>query len=501
MACCFFLPYPFISMSKKRFPTGLVIGSVLVVGLASAAWFYFGNKTEKAPELITAPVAKGEITQVVTASGDLQPVTSVEVSSQVSGLIKEVLVDYNSPVKQGDVLARLDPATYEQKLKQAEADMASTKANTTLVSLNTDRTRELFKKQLVTQQELDQAEAQLAQAKASLLTRTASVEDARVNLSRCTIYAPIDGMVMQRAAEVGKTVAASLNAPTLFIIANELAKMQIVAAVAEADVGNIENNQPVNFTVDAFPNRQFRGKVIQIRNYPKTTSNVVTYETIIEVNNDDLKLKPGMTANVSIIVAQRRDAIKIPNAALRIRVPDELIVKKAEPAAEKGAAVAKAGEEKKPLSEEERRKVMREIMTEVGFSRDSGPPTPEMMQRVQQLAKERGIEFDPSRFGGRRNRQEGGASQSGNAPVLSRTVYKLVSSDPAKPLVEPVTVKLGISDGIATEALSGLSEGDQVVTSVVQAGAPAAQAAGSNPFAGGMGGGNRSMGGMGGGRR
>lgn len=476
-------------MAKSRFSTGLVATSLVIVGLGAAAWFYFRQGNDKAPQLTTVTISKGELTQVVTASGGLQPVTSVDVSSQVSGLIKEVFVDYNTPVKEGDVLARIDAATYEQKLKSAEADLASTKASAMLTRATTNRTRELFKRNLVTQQELDQAEAELAQSEAQLLIRSASVEDAKVNLARCTIYAPIDGIVMQRATEVGKTVAASLNAPTLFVIANKLDQMEISAAVAEADIGNVLEGQEVNFTVDAFPNRQFHGKVTQIRNSPITTQNVVTYETIISVTNDDLKLKPGMTANVSIVVAQHRDVLRIPNSALRARVPEELLVQKqvAETKGEK-----KAAESAKPVSEEDRRRIMREIFREVGFSRDAGAPSPEMIQKIQQLAKEKGIDWDPSRFGGR----GGGSGNKNNSlqPVSTRTVFKLVSSDPEAPKIEAVTIKLGISDSIVTEVLEGLQEGDVLVTSVSSANSPAGAPGAANPFAGGQ----RGMGGMGG---
>ena len=484
-------PYT-LPMAKSNFPKTFVI-TTLVLGVAGAGlWYTLGQRAEKAPEITSIQVTKGDITQVVTASGDLQPVTSIDVSSQVSGLIKEVLVDYNSPVKLGDVLAKLDTATYDQKLKQADADLASTKANTVLVRLNAARTRELFGKGLATEMERDTAQAQLEQAEAQLLTRIASVEDARVNQSRCTIYAPIDGIVMQRATEVGKTVAASLNAPTLFVIANELAKMQIVAAVAEADVGTIAEGQPVTFKVDAYPLRDFKGRVSQIRNYPKTSSNVVTYETIIDVNNEDLKLKPGMTANVSIIVAQRKGALRIMNSALRARVPEEFVM-------------TKKGEEKpgkpetatKEIAPEERRKIMQQIFAEVGYSREAGRPTAEQLTKIQELAKARGIEWDPSRMGG--GRRAGGSGGTASAePVATRTVYKLLASDALKPQIEAVTVKVGITDSMSTEVIEGLSEGDTLITTLVVAGgSPASSGAASNPFAprGGAGGGG------GGGRR
>jgi HlyD family secretion protein len=463
-------------MAKKRL-TPYLIGTVILAAGAGAYWFTQMRGNNRAPEISTIPVAKGDVVMAVTASGTLQPVTTVEVSSQVSGLISAVLVDYNSVVKNGDVLARLDPATYEQRLKQAQADLSSAQANYTLTKLTTARTDELYNKGLAAAQDRDQANANLQQADATLKTKEAAVDNAKVDLSRCTIYAPIDGMVLQRAVDVGKTVAASLNAPTLFIIANELAKMQIIAAVAEADVGNVAQRQPVNFTVDAYPGRQFKGEITQIRNYPVTQSNVVTYETVIGVNNDDLKLKPGMTANVSIIVSQRNGVLKVANSALRARVPEELIARRIELPSNATAATEAAP--KKQLSDEERRKVMREIFTKVGWSpRDGTPPSPEQIQKIQEEAKAAGIEFDPSRFGRGGNQSK---SQVSNTPIV-RTIYRLAKeSTLEKPVIEAVAVKLGITDGSATEVLEGLNEGDNLVTGVTVSTKGSSQSA-ANPM-------------------
>ncbi|PTY04762.1 efflux RND transporter periplasmic adaptor subunit [Opitutaceae bacterium EW11] len=457
----------------------LVFLAIVVLAGAAGGYFWWKNRNEKPPEISTATVSRGDVIQAVTATGDLQPVTSVDVSSQISGLIQKLAVDYNSPVVEGQVLAQIDPASYEQRLKQAKADLASTQANATLVRLNTERTRDLRAKNLVSQQELDQAEAQLAQANAQLMTKQAAVEDAVVNLDRCTIKAPISGIVLSRDAEVGKTVAASLNAPTLFTIVNDLTKMQIVAAVAEADIGNVELDQVANFTVDAFPGRQFRGRVSQIRNSPKTTQNVVTYETIIDVHNDDQKLKPGMTANVSIVVAQRSGVLRLPNAALRTRIPDAASKYVVQPPAVAGAA-PEAGAPAKPMSEEDRRKAMREIAREVGMTRGT-PPTPDQLKQMQELAQKRGIEIDFSRWGNR----EGGGGRSNAGPSaapVTRTVYKLVSSDPKAPKLQPISAKLGISDGVVTQVLDGLQEGDVLVTSLSIAGSASSPAA--NPFSG-----------------
>ncbi|MDQ5977809.1 MAG: HlyD family secretion protein, partial [Verrucomicrobiota bacterium] len=272
-------------MASSRVLT-FTIGTLIA---ASAAGYYFYQKraaaAEKPASYNTAVIAKGSIRQVVTATGQLAPLLEVDVGSQISGLVIKLHADFNSLVKKDQILVEIDPATYQQRLRQAKADLASTQASNRLQQLNTERTRELFEKKLVTQQELDAAEAQLAQSNAQLLTREAAVENANVDLARCTIRSPIDGIVIAKQTEEGKTVAASLNAPVLFTIANDLAKMQITAAVAEADIGSVRDGQAVTFTVDAFPNRSFNGRVSQVRNAAKTVSNVVTYDTIIDVDN------------------------------------------------------------------------------------------------------------------------------------------------------------------------------------------------------------------------
>ena len=453
---------------------------IAVAAVAAGGWYFWIRNSDKVPEYSTITVARGDVVQVVTATGGLQSPTSVDVSSQVSGLIQKLFVDYNTPVKTGQILAQLDPATYQSRLQQTQAQLANTKANYALVKLNAERTRDLRAKGLVAQQDLDTAEAQLSQAEAQDKIQQANVDSAQVDLSRCTIYSPIDGIVIDRQCDIGKTVAASLNAPTLFTIANDLSKMQIDAAVSEADIGNVAEGQDVTFTVDAFPNRQFNGKVVQIRNAPKTVSNVVTYDVIIEVRNENQRLKPGMTANVSIIVDRAMGGLRIANSALRARIPDELLPKRApETAAPGNGAAAPAA---KPMTDDERRAAMRQIMQEAGFTRGSGPPSAEVIARAQQLAKDRGLDFDFSRFGGARGERSGGA-------VTTRTLYRLTGSDANSAKVEPINVKLGITDGIYTAVLDGLNEGDMLVTSVTLPGASSAAAGrpASNPFAGGGG--------------
>ncbi len=455
-------------MAKSRRSTGLVV-IVLLLAAAAVGWYFFGRSADVKPVYTTVTVDRGSLAQVVTATGSLQPVTSVEIGSQVSGLITDVLVDYNAPVKAGQLIAKIDSSTYEQRLRQAEADLASSKASHTLTRLNTERTRVLRTQNLVSAQELDQAEAQLSQADAALLTREAAVENAKVDLSRCSIFSPIDGIVIDRQTDVGKTVAASFNAPTLFIIANDLTQMQIHASISEADIGTVALEQPVNFTVDAFPNRQFRGRVIQIRNSPKTESNVVTYQTIIEVRNDDQKLKPGMTANVSIVIAERPNALRLPNGGLRARIPDQLL-----PAAKPNATPGTPAPAGAAPVTATREQVMA-MLAEVGFTPGSGPPSPEVRAKLAELAKSRGLTLPE--FGRGR-----GAAPAEQPTITTRTVYKLGGTT-AQPLPEPVTVKLGITDGTHTEIIEGLAEGDVLISSVFLPGATTSTPA-SSPFGG-----------------
>ncbi len=295
---------------------------LLLAAAAYGGWHYFSGGKDDAPQYQTAPIARGGITQAVTATGTLNPVLNVQVGSQISGNIQKLFADFNSPVKEGQVIAQLDPAIYQAAVHQAEGELANAQAALELARITAKRQQDLAGKAISAQSELDAAVAALHQAESMLVIKQAALERAKVDLDRCTITAPIDGIIISRAVDVGQTVAASLQAPIIFTIANDLRKMQIDANVAEADVGNVTVGQDVEFTVDAFPYLPFRGKVAQVRNAPITVQNVVTYDTVIEVSNDELKLKPGMTANVSISIAQRENAVKLPNAALRFRPPD-----------------------------------------------------------------------------------------------------------------------------------------------------------------------------------
>src|ERR1700736_3719405 len=270
----------------------------------------------------TATITRGPITQAVTATGTLNPVVNVQVGSQVSGNIQKLFADFNSQVKANQLVAQIDPALFQSAVTQAEGDLASAQAALELAKLNATRTQSLFTQKNSSQQDLDTAMANLHQAEANVKIKQGALDKTKADLDHCRITSPIDVVVISRNVDVGQTVAASLQAPVIFQIANDLTKMQIDSNVAEADVGVVSIDQNVDFTVDAFPTRTFHGKVVQVRNAPITVQNVVTYDTVIGVDNKDLKLKPGMTANVSIVIAHKDNVLQLKNAALRFRPPD-----------------------------------------------------------------------------------------------------------------------------------------------------------------------------------
>ncbi|HMC28512.1 MAG TPA: efflux RND transporter periplasmic adaptor subunit, partial [Verrucomicrobiae bacterium] len=311
-------------MSKQRRWRWLkrLVGLVLILGTAGfGGWYYLQQGDNGPPEYQTVTVSRGPLAQVVTANGQLNPVVKVQVGSQISGTIDKLFADFNSKVKEGQVIAQIDAATYDAAVQNAEADLAKAQSALELAEVNFTRAKSLRAENLIPQSDFDKARADVHEAAALAKISQANLAKAKVDLARCTIRSPIDGIVIMRSVDVGQTVAASLNAPTLFVIANDLSKMQIEAKVAEGDIGVVDLGQEVDFTVDAFPSQIFHGRIMQIRNSPSVDQNVVSYDTIIEVNNPKLKLKPGMTANVSIIVARREEALKIPNAALRFRPP------------------------------------------------------------------------------------------------------------------------------------------------------------------------------------
>ena len=420
-------------MATKQSSGGLkwVIIMCAIIAVAAGGLWYFKHGNNNAPQYEATPVTRGDLTQVVTATGTLNPVVNVTVGSQVSGRITKLNVDFNSVVKSNEVIAQIDPSTYEAQLSQARANLANARASQELQQANLQRAEKLYTNNLISGSDYDTAVATRDEAAAQVQIQQASVTNATANLGYCKILSPVDGVVISRAVDLGQTVASSFSTPTLFQIANDLTKMQIDTSVAEADVGGVLEGQDVDFLVDAYPNRTFHGVVTQVRNAATTVNNVVTYDCVIGVTNADYKLKPGMTANVSIIIAQRQNVLIIPNGVLRFLLPENAVLLTNSAAAQPATATN-------------------------GENIAAGP-------------------------GGRR----GGGRGRGEHPVF-HTVYVLSGTNGDTNL-QAVQIRNGISDGISTEVLSGLDEGAQVVTGVVSTGTRAATT--SSPMRGGGGGG------------
>ncbi len=297
----------------------LIFSLLAICFLGGIAWWYIQSKSGNEKRFATVTLERGEIAQTVSANGTLNPVKLVNVGSQVSGIVKKIHVDFNDKVRQGQILLELDPSLMQAQVNQSAANVANAEAQLELATANEARTRGLFAQEYVTRQELDQSVQGLKSARAQLALAKAQADRDRTNLSNTIIRSPVSGVVVSRMVDTGQTVAASLQAPTLFTIAQDLRKMQIDTSYAEADVGAIKVGQPATFRVDAFPNQIFKGAVHQVRINPTTQQNVVTYDVVVSVDNAELKLMPGMTAYVNITVAKRDDVLKIPNAALRFR--------------------------------------------------------------------------------------------------------------------------------------------------------------------------------------
>ena len=306
---------------------------VLAVVTVTVAAYYRTSGGENGAQYATAPVTRGSVIETVDATGTLQAVTTVQVGTQVSGTIKALYADYNSVVKKGQVIAELEPSLFQAQVDQARASLSKLQADVERARVDVSdtqvkltRAQELAQRQLIAQSDLDTAQTAAQSAQAALRSAQAQVEQGRatlnqaeVNLAHTIIRAPIDGVVISRSVDVGQTVAASMQAPTLFVIANDLTHMQVNASVDESDIGRVKTGESVSFKVDAYPDETFTGTVSQVRLEPKTTSNVVSYITLIDVPNPDLKLKPGMTATVTMEVGRADDVERVPNAALRFR--------------------------------------------------------------------------------------------------------------------------------------------------------------------------------------
>jgi HlyD family secretion protein len=406
---------------------------------------------EDTPDYQTSLVEKSNVVSRVSTSGSLQAVVTVDVGSQVSGRIQELYADFNSKVKKGEKIAKIDPSLYQASVMQAEANVTAARANVTRLEITAEdaerqakRATEVFAQKLISETDRDNAvataraaRAAVDQARGQLLQSQAQLEQARTNLRYTDILSPTDGVVISRAVNVGQTVAASLQAPVIFTIAQDLAKMEVHTNVAESDIGRLKPGMRVSFTVDAYPGEPFRGSIRDIRNAPQVVQNVVTYDAVIDVSNDDLKLKPGMTATVSVVTDRRRDVLTVPNAALRFR-PENA----GPPQASGGSAGGGT-----------RRR------GEGGGSQAGG---------------------GQGENSGSWRRDRGADNEEGGPPAPARrTVYVLQEGKPVPREVAP-----GITDGRVTEILSGeLKEGDNVIVAV----------AGQNP--------NQQRGGQGQGQR
>lgn len=390
--------------------------TVLGVAAVAAAGYWFTRPKAEAPQFRTAAVERGDVVSSVSATGTLSAVTTVKVGSQVSGIIAAIHADFNSVVRTGQLLAELDPTPFQASVDQRKADLERARAESRRAQLAWARQQRLHEAQIASQDEYDTALAGQEQAAAAVKQAEAALRQAEVNLANTRITSPIDGMVVDRQYDVGQTVAASFQAPTLFTIAQDLTRMQVLANVDEADIGGVKVLQPASFTVDAYPDRTFAGEVSQVRLSPVTVQNVVTYPVVIDVPNDELKLRPGMTANVQIPVDERRGVLRVPNSALRFQPDPALVVDASKPQGASGAAGPSDGQ----------------------GGRRGGASGP---------------------FGGERRNGEGSGGRLG--PRRGSVVY--VPAPGGR--LEAVTVKTSITDGAFT-ALEGEApaEGTRVVT-------------------------------------
>jgi len=401
--------------------------SVLVIG--GAIWFFFLRTKTTQDQYQFVTVERGDVEQVVSSTGTLNPVTTVQVGTQVSGRIAKLYADFNQRVRKGQLLAELDTSSLLMAVMDAEAAIERARSQLKQAESDFSRTEYLFKEELKAKADYETAQNNLESAKANHKSAQSNLERARINLSYASIYAPVDGIVVARNVDIGQTVAASLQAPTLFLIANDLTKMQILANVDESDIGEIREGQKVRFTVQAYSNRNFEGIVDQIRLQPTTISNVVNYTVVANVANDQQLLLPGMTATIDFLIGQAKNVLKVPNAALRI----------------------------KPNAE-----MQQELMREFEERAKSNPQLAERLKQFRQRANGNGAAGStPFVFGG----NSGGASAgNGSQRPRDRGIIWYLDAD-GRP--KAIRVRTGISDGQSTEIKSDeIKEGMTIIRSV-----------------------------------
>ena len=475
---------------------GRTVPWLILVPIAAGGFLWWQRARARAADSTiiyrTAVVQRGDVTQTVAASGTLSAITTVEIGSQVSGQIAKLHADFNSTVKADQLVTEIEPTTYESRVLQADADLASARATLELKQLNARRAGELLRKELIARADYDQTHTELRQQESIVRVKEAALTSAQVDLDRTKIRSPIAGVVISRDVNIGQTVQASFNAPKLFTVAKDLREMQISASVSEADIGGVEPGQSATFTVDAFPGRTFTGQVREVRNNPTTANNVVNYSTIIDVDNPDLKLRPGMTANVTITIAKRSGVLRVPNAAMRFRPPEGAMV--AQAGGETKAGAPDGGGEGPDLDRmppETRERMLANFDRNKDGQLDAGER--KAMRETRQARMAAG--GDSGMMGGDGGPRGGG--MGGNPPSprppasgvpQPRTLY-VVSGRPDRSgrafgTLTAVTVRAGLSDSSTTEILSGVDEGAVIATGTSTT-APVANTAPAttNPFA------------------
>ena len=450
-------------MSKRL----LIFVAVAAVLIGGGLFYYRSHRPAKVPTPVTAEVTRGDVVSKVDATGSLAPVTTVQVGSQVSGTVKALHVDYNAHVKKGQLIAELDPSLFQTQVDQARATLIKTQSDVDRAQVQVDdtstkakRAQELSDQKLISRNDLETAQTSAMQAQADLKSAQAQVTQARaalnqvqVNLGHAIIRSPIDGTVISRNVDVGQTVAASMSAPTLYVIAQDLTHMQVSASIDESDIGRIEAGQPVTFRVDAYPGEIFRGTVKQVRLDAKTEQNVVSYTTMIDVPNEDLRLKPGMTANVTVQIAMNENVLRVPNSALRFAPTPELFAALGQ---EPPQQMAQGGG--------------RGVAGAAGTAGET-----EGRGRFAQFTPEQRAEFRLAQRGSQSAQRQAAGDPPGDAARVGSggggfgRVWLLRDAK-----LQLVRVRTGVSDGAMTAIVGGeLKEGDRVVTGITEPGGTA----------------------------
>jgi HlyD family secretion protein len=454
----------------------LIAAIVVVVGVLVALFFFRRGKDDGGGGYRTEVIDRGSVTMTVSATGTVSPVTTVQVGSQVSGIVAKLYADFNSQVKKGQLLAELDPTPLLQQVEQRRADVTKSQVEVSNQQIIYGRQKRLAAAGLIAQADLDAAKAGYDAARAQLTLSQASLHQAETNLGYTKIYSPIDGQVVARQYDIGQTVAASFQAPTLFTIAQDLTKMQVQADVDQSDIGQIKVGEVARFTVDAYPDQEFRGQIAQVRLNATVTQNVITYPVIIEVPNPDSKLRPSMTANVTIEVATVRDVLRVPNAALRFKPAGQ------EAAATPGGSQGSRGSAGRSGGTASRGG------TTTGGSAPSGSGAPSGGagggaaggRSFERSMADRGA-------GGLGSAVPGVGRRGGRGQGQGQTVYVLSEVDKKTELL-PVRLRTGISDGHYTEVVrvySGtLNPGDKVVTGIATVKVEQSPSQGANPLGG-----------------